>query len=79
MFFEKGTTVIEKSYNSEKIKNEADIDEYILSKQMNNKNLSRIDKRVKKGVLINKGITAAEGTFLGILGIGIPDIPVLLE
>ncbi len=76
--FEKGTTVIEKSYNSEKIKNEADIDEYILSKQMNNKNLSRIDKRVKKGVLINKGITAAEGTLLGILGIGIPDIPVFI-
>lgn len=45
---------------------------------MNNKNLSRIDKRVKKGVLINKGITAAEGTLLGILGIGIPDIPVFI-
>lgn len=39
--FEKGTTVIEKSYNSEKIKNEADIDEYILSKQMNNKNFKQ--------------------------------------
>ena len=76
--FEKGTSIIEKSYSSEKLKNEADIDEYILSKQMNNKNLSRIDKRVKKGVLINKGITTAEGAVLGILGIGIPDIPVFI-
>jgi hypothetical protein len=76
--FEKGTAIIEKSYNLEKLKSEADIDEYILSKQMNNKNLNRIDSRVKKGVLINKSITTAEGTVLGALGIGIPDIPVFI-
>lgn len=77
--FEKGTLIIEKSYNSEKLKSEADINEYILSKQINNKNLNRIDKKVKKGVLINKGITTAEGTVLGILGIGLPDIPVFIS
>ena len=60
--FEKGTVIIEKSYNTEKLKNEADINEYILSKQINNKNLNRIDKKVKKGAFINKGITTAEGT-----------------
>ena len=60
--FEKGTVIIEKSYNLEKLKNEADINEYILSKQINNKNLNRIDKNVKKGAFINKGITTVEGT-----------------
>jgi poly(A) polymerase Pap1 len=76
--FEKGTTIIEKSYNLEKLRNEADINEYILSKQINNKNLNRIDKTAKKGIWINKGITATEGTAMGVFGIGLPDIPVLI-
>ena len=76
--FEKGTVIIEKSYNQEKLKSEADINEYILSKQINNKNLNRIDKTVKKGALINKGITTAEGIGFGVLGIGLPDIPVFI-
>lgn len=76
--FEKGTVIIEKSYNSEKLKNEADINEYILSKQINNKNLNRIDKKVKKGAFLNKGITTVEGIGLGVLGIGLPDIPVFI-
>lgn len=76
--FEKGTVLIEKSYDLEKLKNEADINEYILSKKLDNKNLNKIDKKVKKGVLINKGITTVEGTALGILGIGLPDIPVFI-
>ena len=76
--FEKGTTIIEKSYNLEKLKNEADINEYILSKQINNKNLNRFDKTARKGIRINKGITTTEGTALGVLGIGLPDIPVFI-
>jgi len=76
--FEKGTVIIEKSYNSKKLKDEADINENILSKKINNKNLDRIDKTVKKSSLINKGITTAEGTVLGVLGIGLPDIPVII-
>ena len=76
--FEKGTVIIEKSYNLEKLKNESDINEYILSKQINNKNLNRIDKKVRKGVFLNKGITTVEGIGLGVLGIGLPDIPVFI-
>ncbi|EKQ53801.1 MULTISPECIES: EcsC family protein [unclassified Clostridium] len=77
--FEKGTLIIERTYNLERLKSEADINEYILSKKINNKNLTRIDKRVRKGVIINKGITAAEGAVLGALGIGLPDIPVFIS
>jgi len=76
--FEKGTLIIEKSYDSEKLKNEADINEYILSKRINNKNLKKIDKNVQKGVFINKGISTIEGAVLGIFGIGLPDIPVFI-
>lgn len=76
--FENGTVIIEKSYNSEKLKNEADINEYILSKKVNNRNLSRIDKKVKQSILINKSITTIEGTVLGAFGVGLPDIPVFI-
>ena len=76
--FKKGTVIIEKSYNPKKLKNEAEISEAMLSKQINNKNLNRIDKRVKEGSRVNKGITTAEGTVLGALGIGLPDIPVFI-
>ena len=76
--FEKGTIIIEKSYNTDKLKSEADINEYILSKQINNKNLKRIDKKVRKGSFINKGITTVEGIGFGVLGIGLPDIPVFI-
>lgn len=76
--FRKGIVIIEKSYNIEKLKNEADISEYILSKKISNKNLNRIDRKVKKGTAINKSITTAEGMVLGILGIGLPDIPVFI-
>lgn len=76
--FQKGTVIIEKSYNYKRLKDEADINEYILSKNISGRNLNRIDKKVKKGILINKGITTVEGTILGILGIGLPDIPVFI-
>lgn len=76
--FEKGTVIIEKSYNSERLKEEADINEYILSRKVNNKNLNRIDKNVKKSAFINKSITTAEGAVLGALGVGLPDIPVFI-
>ncbi len=76
--FEKGTGIIEKSYNSEKLRSEADINEYILSKQINNKNINRIDKNARKSAFINKSITTVEGIGFGVLGIGLPDIPVFI-
>ncbi|SFD35210.1 EcsC family protein [Clostridium uliginosum] len=76
--FEKGTMIIEKSYNSENLRNEYDINQYILSKDISNKNFKKIDKQVQKSNLINKSISTAEGAFLGILGIGMPDIPVFI-
>ena len=76
--FEKGTSIIEKSYNSERLKNEADINKYILSKEINNKNFNNIDRKIQKGIFINKGISTVEGTLLGLVGIGLPDIPIFI-
>ncbi|MEX0155866.1 EcsC family protein [Clostridium butyricum] len=76
--FEKGTSLIEKSYNSDKLKNDADTNKYILSKEISSKNLKAIDKNVNRGNLLSKGITTVEGTALGFLGIGLPDIPIFI-
>lgn len=76
--FEKGTLIIEKSYNSEKLKNEADINKYILSKEVSNKNFKNIDRKINKGIFINKGIATVEGSLLGLFGIGLPDIPIFI-
>ena len=76
--FENGTSIIEKSYISDRLKNDADTNQYILSKEINNRNLRAIDRNVNKGKMLNQGITTVEGTVLGLLGIGMPDIPIFI-
>lgn len=76
--FEKGTSIIEKSYSTEHLKNQADINKYRLSKEINNRNFREIDKKIQKGIFINKGISTAEGAILGLIGIGLPDIPIFI-
>lgn len=77
--FAKGTSIIEKSYNINEIKLEADVNQYRLSKELSSKNLRIIDKGVNQGKVISQGITAVEGSTLGFFGIGMPDIPVFIS
>ena len=79
IIFEKGTSVIEKSYNTGRLKDEADINKYILAKEISSRNLRKIDKGVIKVNMMNHGLTAVEGTALGFLGIGFPDIPIFIS
>lgn len=76
--FEKGTDVIEKTMSLKKIENEYDINQYILQKEITVKNIKRIDQDVNKGVWMNTGISTVKNFFLGLLGIGLPDIPVFI-
>lgn len=77
--FSKGTSIIEKSYDINEIKLEADVNKYRLSKELSSKNLKIIDKGVNQGKVISQGITAVEGSALGFLGIGMPDVPVFIS
>ncbi|GAA0075722.1 hypothetical protein UT300005_01000 [Clostridium sp. CTA-5] len=76
--FQKGTSIIEKSYKKEKIKNEFDIDNYGFDKQTTKKNLKKIDRKTNNKLILNKSISILEGGALGILGIGLPDIPLFI-
>ena len=78
MVFKKGSKYIEKLYNKEKIKVEHDINNYSLNKRMTRKSLKEIDSQGKKSNFLNSTISTFEGAGLGLLGIGIPDIPVFI-
>ena len=78
LIFEKGTEIIEKSYNKEQIEIDFDINNYAIAKQTSKKHLKKLYNKANKKLLFNKSIGVLEGGALGILGIGIPDIPIFL-
>ena len=76
--FDKGLGIIEKTYNKEDINMEFDINSYAINKYPTKRNLKKIDKSANKKTFINKSVSAIEGGALGLLGIGLPDIPIYI-
>ena len=76
--FDKGVGIIEKTYNKENINMEYDINTYAVNKYPTRKNLRKIDKSTNKKTIFNKSLTIVEGSALGLLGIGLPDIPIYI-
>ncbi len=79
LVFEKGSGLIEKTYNKEKISLEYNINNYALEQKVTKKAIRKIDRRAKRSKWINSCISTVEGASLGLLGIGIPDIPIFLS
>lgn len=77
--FQKGSKYIEKLYDKEKLKLDHDINNYSLNKRMTRKSLKLLDSQGKKSNLINSAISTIEGVGLGVLGVGIPDIPLFIS
>lgn len=77
--FEKGNAYVEKTYNKDKIYSEYDLNNYAIDKYMSKKHLKNIDKQSKQSSSINASLSALEGGVLGLLGIGIPDIPLFIS
>ncbi len=78
LIFEKGTGIIEKTYN--KNKREADFKVNTLAHQlMNDKKSARnFTKQAKSAKATNLLISSVEGFGLGLVGAGIPDIPLFI-
>lgn len=57
---------------------EYDINTYAVNKYPTRKNLRKIDKSTNKKTIFNKSLTIVEGSALGLLGIGLPDIPIYI-
>ncbi len=78
LVFEKGSPYIEKTYNKDKLELEFDINDYAMDKRMNKRHISRLDRPSKQSALVNSSISVLEGGILGLLGVGLPDIPLFL-
>ncbi len=78
LVFEKGSPLIEKTYNKDKIELEFDINNYAMDKRMNKRHINRLDRQSKQSTLVNSSISVLEGGMLGLLGVGLPDIPLFL-
>lgn len=72
--FEKGTTVIEKTYRKEELEQNYQINEYAAKVRGNRKALKAFSKKAKGAGNLNLLISGVSGIGLGVLGIGIPDI-----
>ena len=78
IIFNKGTSIIEKSFDKEEIDLEYEISKFMLDYKENNTNIKKIDKYSKKTNLVNNLFTTSVGTGMGILGFGLPEIPLFV-
>ena len=76
--FEKGTSVIDKTYNKDELAQNHQIQDYAVHLKGSRKELKRMRSMAAKSNFVNASITTAEGTALGALGIGMPDIVVFI-
>lgn len=78
LIFDKGTGVIEKTYNKDELEKEFKINRYTEEVRRDSKSLKAFSKKAKKSGNINLLVSGVSGIGMGILGIGIPDIPVFI-
>ena len=78
IIFEKGSGIIEKSYNQEKILENLQINNYAFQIKADRKSLRQVRNGASFSNLGNMAATTVEGIGLGALGIGLPDIVVFI-
>lgn len=78
--FDKGAALIEKTYNKKKqitlFKSNA---RKLRREEFNARNVKKFENQAKRTVYKNLTITTIEGIGLGIIGLGIPDIPIFVS
>lgn len=77
--FLKGTDLIEKTYNKEDMQLEHQANNYLLTKKTSRKYLKRLNRPAIKNNLLNQTLSTSSGALLGFLGMGLPDIPILVS
>ena len=76
LVFEKGGTgIIEKTYNKEQQKMDYQVREYAAGLKANRKTVKAFGRQSQAARAKNLAISGVEGVGLGLLGVGIPDIP----
>ena len=78
MIFEKGTGMIEKTYNKDELEHQYQVNAYAASIKENKKTLRKFGKQTNATNTTNLLLTSVEGVGMGALGVGLPDIPVFV-
>ena len=76
VIFLKGTSIIEKTISKDKVSAEYDILNYAADKIPLKKNINKLDNISRKTNFVNNTFTTLSGVGMGLLGMGLPDIPV---
>lgn len=75
LVFEKGTGLIEKTYNKDQQKTDYQVREYAAGLKESRKTVKAFGRQSQGTGMKNLMISGVEGVGLGLLGIGLPDIP----
>lgn len=78
VILQNGTGIIEKTYSKEKLEAAFKVREYSQTVLYTRKNLTAARRTAGRQTLKNVAGAGAEGAALGLLGIGLPDIPLFL-
>lgn len=78
LIFNKGTGVIEKTYNKRQTETNFKVNAYANELNNNRKTAREFTKRAKSTKALNLFISTVEGVAFGLVGAGIPDIPLFI-
>lgn len=78
LVFEQGTKIIDKTYDKEKLALKYEVNDYAVNRLMSRGSVDNMEREANRTALLNASISVVEGGVLGVLGIGLPDIPVLI-
>ena len=78
LIFEKGTGVIEKTYNKNRKKNEFKINTFATELSADKRSVRSFTKQARSAKKLNLFVSSVEGIGLGLVGAGIPDIPLFI-
>lgn len=76
LVFDKGTGIIEKTYHRERKEAVYRVNEYTADMKGGRRALRTFERQAKGSQGVNMAASAVEGIGMGVLGLGIPDIPV---
>lgn len=76
LIFEKGTRVIEKTYQRTKLEQDYQVRQYTADVKQNSKSLCSFSKKARDTGTKNLLLSGVSGIGMGVLEIGLPDIPV---
>lgn len=79
LVFLKGRKILEKTFDKEALQMEFAMGDQFVEQKQTQKSVKLLGKKQKRGNLINHASTTATGFGLGLLGMGLPDIPLLVS